>query len=69
MIVKIHPRIIKADPWQTVNSQIESLIDKIIIDKNPLALDDEMNDLLDNPENREKAIDKLVEKLEALKEK
>ena len=60
---KIHPRILKSDPWTSVDQALDNLIDKLILEVNPTVLDDDIPDLLDNWDNREMAIEVLIDKL------
>ena len=62
-----HPRFIKSDPWASVDDKINELIDKVILDFSPETLDDDIPDLLDDWDNRENAIEILIDKLQKMK--
>ena len=49
-----------------IDKKLEKLIDLIIMELNPMALDDDISDLLDNLNNRENAIVLLQTKLKGL---
>lgn len=61
-------RIIETNPWNTVDKEIDVLISKVVLQMNPEVLDDDLNDLLDDWDNRENAIDYLIDKLIKIKE-
>lgn len=61
-------RIIQTNPWKDIDQSIEDLIDKTILEFNPEVLDDDIPDLLDDPDQQSEAIDYLIEKLKKLKE-
>ena len=61
-----HPRLIKSNPWNSVEDSINELVDKIILEMNPQTLDDDIPDVLDDWDNRENAIEYLIEKLQKL---
>jgi hypothetical protein len=56
-----------SDPWRSIDQALESLIDKIVLEFNPETLDDDINDVLDDWDNRSDAIDYLIEKLQKMK--
>lgn len=47
-----------------IDEKLELLIDQTILDSNPQVLDDEIEDLLENWDERYNAIEYLIEKLE-----
>lgn len=57
------PRFIKTDPWADVDTKLNELIDKIVIEFTPGVLDDDLPDLLDDWDNRQTAIEILQDKL------
>lgn len=61
---KLNVRFMASDPWRTIDQSLESLIDKVILEMNPGLLDDQINDYLDDWDEREDAIKYLIEKLQ-----
>lgn len=62
-----HPRLIKSDPWASIEEKIDELIDKIIFELTPEMLDDQIEDELNDWGNRENAINILIDKLQKMK--
>lgn len=62
-----HPRLIKSNPWNTIDDSLGELIDKIILEFNPQVLDDDIPDTLDDFANRNEAIEYLLKKLLTMK--
>lgn len=62
-----HPRFIKSDPWASVDTKIDELIDKVIFEFTPEMLDDDIPEQLDDWDNRVNAIEIIITKLEKMK--
>lgn len=60
---KLNPRFIASDPWRSIDDALESLIDKVVLELHPDTLDDDINDLLDEWDNRTEAMHYLIKKL------
>ena len=58
-----HPRLIKSNPWNSVDTAINELLDKIIFEENPGVVDDDIPDMIDDPEQRKSAIKILQDRL------
>jgi nitrate/nitrite-specific signal transduction histidine kinase len=67
VLQSLNPRFMASDPWRSIDQALESLIDKVVLELNPDTLDDNINDTLDDWDNRVEAIDYLVEKLQKQK--
>lgn len=55
--------MIDTRPWESTPEKLSSLIDSIILDFHPETLDDDIEDLLDDADNRLEAMEYLHEKL------
>lgn len=66
-LAKLNTRFMASDPWRNIPDALESLIDKVVLEFNPSTLDDDIPDVLDDWDNREEAIDYLIEKLQKMK--
>lgn len=62
-----HPRLIKSDPWTSLDDKLNEVIDKVILEFSPNTLDDDIPDVLDDWDNRENAIEILITKLQKMK--
>lgn len=62
-----HPRVIKSDPWTNLDQKLNEVIDKVILDFTPNTPDDDIPDVLDDWDNRENAIEILIDKLQKMK--
>lgn len=62
-----HPRLIKSDPWTSLDDKLNEIIDKVILEFTPNTLDDDIPDVLDDWDNRENAIEILITKLQKMK--
>lgn len=51
-----------------IRIQLSRIIDSLILDRNPLVLDDEIPDILSDGSNRDEAIDELVEMINSYRE-
>lgn len=60
--------IMSTNPWETVDQAIDHLIDKVVLQMNPQMLDDQLSDTLDDPDERDNAIEYLIDKLQKIKE-
>lgn len=60
-------RVIKTDPWNSINKSLDLLIDKIILESNPQALDDHIPDILDDWDNRVMAMEVIEDRINKLK--
>lgn len=60
-------KVMDTYPWVTIDKTIDRMIDKVILEMNPQILDDELNDVLDDGDNRLDAINYLIEKLQKIK--
>ena len=58
-----NPRLSNAKVWMPIDKAINSLIDRIILEFNPKIIDDLIPDFLDDWDNRETAIEYLIDKL------
>lgn len=47
-----------------INTLLEKLVDSFLMDNNPSAIDDMIPDLLSDPDQREEAIDDLINYIE-----
>lgn len=63
----LHPRVIRANPWNSIDENLNELLDKIILEVHPNILDDDIPDTLDDWDNREMAIEYLIDKLTKMK--
>ena len=61
-----NPRLVKSQPWASIDKVINELIDKIIFDDNELVVDDDIPDLIDDPVKRLEAIKDLQDRLKVL---
>jgi len=59
----MNDQIMKSNPWEKTGDTLERLIDKIILDFNPGATDDQSVELIEDPDQRLEAIEYLHEKL------
>lgn len=66
-LAKLNVRFMASDPWRTIDDSLESLIDKVVLEMNPQLLDDQINEALDEWDNRETAIEILIDKLTKMK--
>lgn len=66
MLQKLNPRFMASDPWRTIDQSLESLIDKIVLELNPQTLDDQIDEVLNDWDNRKDSIEYLIEKLQKL---
>jgi hypothetical protein len=64
---KLNTRFMASDPWRTIDNSLESLIDKVVLEMNPQLLDDQINEALEDWDNRETAIEILIDKLTKMK--
>lgn len=55
--------MIDTRPWESTPEKLSGLIDSIIIDFHPGTKDDDLEDLLDDADNRLEAMEYLHEKL------
>jgi len=58
------PRVRNAQTWMSLDHQLNSVIDRIILELNPRLLDAAIADALNDWDNRETAIEYLIEKLQ-----
>lgn len=65
--MNIHPRVMGADPWINTDEALNRLIDKVILEKFPNTLDDEIPDVLDNGDNRIDAMHTIIMRLLKMK--
>ena len=68
VLQKLNPRFMASDPWRSIDASLDSLVDKIVLEMNPQTLDDDIEDVLNEWDNRENAIDYLIEKLQKMKD-
>lgn len=59
----IHPRIVKSNPWTSTDDSLNELIDKIIISVHPNLPRGMVDNVLNDWDNRELAIEVLQDKL------
>ena len=53
----------KVDPWKGIDQSLDDLLVKIIMDKHPEILDDDLPDILNNERLVDEAKETIIEKL------
>lgn len=59
--------IMDTNPWESVDDSIDKLISKRILELNPKIPDGDLNEVLDDSDNRAEAVDDLILKLIKIK--
>lgn len=60
---KLHDELMKINVWSSIDSDIDNLIEKVIIEQNPELLDDDLCDILNNQRLVDNAKEEIIRRL------